>query len=404
MGAREVEAIVIGAGFAGLGTARELRRRGVDVAVLEARDRVAEPWRARYESLRLNTLGWQSAAPGRRFPRGTGPFPSRDVVVAYLEEYARKERIPIAFGIEARRIERDRGRWIVHTSKDDFVAPVVVVATGFDREPDLPEWPGRESFTGELIHASEYRNPDPYRGKDVLVVSAGNTGSEISLELARNDVNRVWTAMRSAPNIVPRWMGRVPGPYLGMGLTALPLPVLDRMAGFAQRLMFGDLNSFGIPAPTYGLGTNVLERLRAPVVDDGFVRAVKNGEIEIVAALASFEADDAVLADGRRLQPDAVIAATGYRRALDELVGDLGLLRPDGRPTHNAVPGPPDAPGIWFVGYDTLVQGQLPLTRRHAKRVARAATRWLRQGRSGILATRRLSSASDRGRSTRRVA
>lgn len=375
------EAVVIGAGFAGLGTARELRRRGVDALVLEANDRVAEPWRDRYDSLHLNTLGWQSAAPGRRFRRGTGPFPSRDAVVAYLENYVRSERIPVRYGVAATRIERSAGSWTVHTSDEDVRAAAVVVASGFDSEPKLPDWPGREAFTGELIHASAYRNPAPYRGRDVLVVSAGNTGSEISLELARGGAARVRTAMRSAPNIVRRWLGPIPGPYLATGISALPVPVIDWLTGINQRATFGDLSPYGIPAPTHGLGTNVFERAVAPVVDNGFVDAVKAGEIEIVAALESFDGPAVVLADGERIEPDTVIAATGYRRSLEPLVGHLGVLRADGRPTHTGRPGPPSAPGLWFVGFETLIRGQLALARRHAKQVARDAARWIARNR-----------------------
>ncbi len=153
--------------------------------------------------------------------------------------------------------------------------------------------------------------------------------------------------------------------------------MIDRVGRINQRLTFGDLSPYGIPSPTRGLGTNVFERSVAPVVDNGFVKAVKGGEIEIVAAVESLEGAEVVLADGERLRPDAVIAATGYRRALENLVGHLGLLLPDGRPAHNGMPGPPSAPGLWFVGYETLIRGQLVLSRRHAKQVAREAARWI---------------------------
>ena len=369
------EAIVIGAGFAGLGTSRELRRRGVDARVLEARDRVAEPWRSRYDSLHLNTIGWQSAAPGRRFPKGTGPYPSRDDVVAYLETYARD--LPIEYGVEALRVERNDDGWRVRTTEGEREARAVIIAAGFDREPLLPDWPGREGFEGELIHASAYRNADPYRGKDMLVVSAGNTGSEISLELRRNGAASVRTSRRSSPNIAKRWVGRLPGAYFATGISALPIPVIDQLTWVNQRVNFGDLSEYGLPKPTYGMGTNVFERAVAPVIDNGFVDAVKAGQIEIVAAVESFDGPEVVLADGRRLRPDVVIAATGYRRALDALVGHLGVLEPNGHPSHNGPDSPPNAPGIWFTGYETLIRGQLALARRHAKRIGREAARWI---------------------------
>jgi putative flavoprotein involved in K+ transport len=231
------------------------------------------------------------------------------------------------------------------------------------------------------MHASAYRNPEPYRGRDVLVVSAGNTGSEISLELVRGGASRVRTAMRSAPNIVSRWIGRVPGPYLATGISGLPIPAIDWLGSGSQRLSYGDLSAFGIPEPTFGLGTNVLERSVAPMVDDGFVDAVKAGEVEIVGAVESFDGAEVILAGGERIGPEAVIAATGYRRALEALVAHLEVLLPDGRPAHNGRPGPPGAPGLWFVGYRTLIRGALPLMKRDARHVARDVARWISRNR-----------------------
>ena len=147
------------------------------------------------------------------------------------------------------------------------------------------------------------------------------------------------------------------------------------MTRLFQRSIYGDLSEHGIPKPSYGLLTNVLDRSVAPMIDDGFIDAVKQREIAIVPAVEGFDGPDVILEGGERIQPDAVIAATGYRRGLEGLVGHLGVLREDGRPTHNALPGPPGAPGLWFVGYWTLIRGQLPLTRKDAKRVARAAAK-----------------------------
>jgi cation diffusion facilitator CzcD-associated flavoprotein CzcO len=67
------------------------------------------------------------------------------------------------------RIDRLDGGWQVQTTGGSLEARIIVVATGFDHDPHMPDWPGRESFSGELIHASAYSNPDPFRGKDVLV-------------------------------------------------------------------------------------------------------------------------------------------------------------------------------------------------------------------------------------------
>ena len=148
---------MLGAGTAGLAAAATLRSVGVDVIVLERTDQVGASWRTRYDGLRLNTTGWMSTQPGFRASRRRyGEFPSRDAWVQYLEDYAAHHRIDVRFGTQVHRLESANGGWRVETNREDLQAHFVVVATGFDHDPNLPDWPGRDGFTGELIHSSAY--------------------------------------------------------------------------------------------------------------------------------------------------------------------------------------------------------------------------------------------------------
>src|SRR4051812_29497901 len=147
------QAIVCGAGAAGLASAACLGRAGVDAVVLERGDDVAMSWRRRYPALRLNTLGWMSTLPGYRASRRDyGEFPTRDDWIRYLEDYARHYELAIEFGTEVTRVERAKGGWQVATADGAREARFVVVATGFDHDPHIPDWPGRDRFTGELLH------------------------------------------------------------------------------------------------------------------------------------------------------------------------------------------------------------------------------------------------------------
>lgn len=199
------EAIVLGAGTAGLAAAATLRSVGVDVFVLERTDQVGASRRTRYDGLRLNTTGWMSTQPGFRASRRRyGEFPSRDAWVQYLEDYAEHHKIDVRFGTEVQHLASANGGWQVRTDRDELDARFVVVATGFDHDPDLPAWPGRDGFTGELIHSSAYRNPEPYRGRDVLVIGPGTTGSEVAAYLAKGGAGRVRVACRTPPNLITR--------------------------------------------------------------------------------------------------------------------------------------------------------------------------------------------------------
>ena len=106
-----------------------------------------------------------------------GEYPTRDAWIRYLEDYAAHHRIDVRFGTQVRRLEPAEEEWRLETDGEGLRARFVVIATGFDHDPELPDWPGRDSFNGGLLHSSAYRNPEPYRGRDVLVVGPGTTGS-----------------------------------------------------------------------------------------------------------------------------------------------------------------------------------------------------------------------------------
>ena len=370
MGVEHQASVVVGAGPCGLAAAAALRRTGVSPLVLERASVVGSSWRGRYDTLRLNTIRWMSHLPGNRMPRRYGDYPTRDQVVGYLEEYARRHALRIQFDTAVERIDRDDGGWRLATSNGPLTTTRVVVATGYDRVPKMPDWPGRESFTGELIHAGEYRSAVPYRGRDVLVVGAGNTGTEIAYYLLEGGAGRVRVSMRTPPNIFPRkWLGMPLNPSAVM-LEQLPPRLADRLSQQTQRLIFGDLSPHGLPRAPQGMITTVLERGVAPAVDDGFVAALKRRRIELVPVVERFEGADVVLAGGVRIRPDAVIAASGYARGLEPLVGHLGALRPDGRPVAPAGQPNEDTPGLYFIGYLPVPSGQLRQARIQAKRLA----------------------------------
>ena len=369
------EAVVCGGGAAGLSSAAMLQKLGVQSLVLERSDQVGASWRARYEGLRLNTLGWMSTQPGYHVGRRPRHFPSREEWIQYLEDYASTHGLRVQFGTEVEHLDRRGDRWRVTTSRGPVHARVVVIATGYDRHPKTPSWPGRDTFTGELIHAASYRNASPYRARDVLVVSAGVTGSELALFLAEGGAARVRVAVRTPPNVLRRCRLGIPLNPTAPILDRLPSSVGDRAAALTQRVIFGDLSPYGLPRSPIGLMSTLRERRVGPAIDDGFVDAVKEGRIEIVAAVEGFDGPDVILADGQRIQPDAVIAATGYERGLEPLVGHLGVLTENGEPAVVRGKAHPIAPGLYFVGYTVRLSGPLRNIRIDAKRMAQAVAR-----------------------------
>ncbi len=275
----KTEAIVCGAGTAGLAAAATLGGSGIDVTVLERSDRVAASWRNRYDGLRLNTSGFMCTQPGFRARRGRyGEFPSRDKWIEYMEDYAEHHKIDVRFGIEVQHLASVNGGWRVRTDRGELDARIVVIATGYDSEPKLPAWPGRDGFTGDLIHSSAYRNPEPYLGRDVLVVGPGTTGSEIAALLSRGGAGRVRVACRTPPNVTKRKILGLSINVSGIVLNHVPIPVADEVVWWSQRILFGDLEPYGIPRSPYGMATTTFKRQQTPLYDDdGFVRLLKSG-------------------------------------------------------------------------------------------------------------------------------
>ncbi|WP_228081268.1 flavin-containing monooxygenase [Streptomyces profundus] len=364
---------VIGAGPGGLAVAAALAQRGVRAVVVEKSPDVGASWRGHYEGLRLHTTRRWSALPGLSIPRSAGRWVSRGDFVRYLEQYTRHHRIDLAAGVEVFRVERaeaDGGWLLTATGGRRLRASAVVVATGFNHTPRLPDWPGADAFGGELLHARAYREPSPYAGRDVLVVGVGNTGAEIAAELARAGAGQVWLSVRTPPHILRRSTLGWPSQASAILCRRLPVGLVDRAARPLTRLL-PDLSAHGLPRPGPGLYSRVLEGA-IPVLDRGLVRAVKRRQVLPVAAVESFDGARVLLADGNSVTPDVVIAATGYRRGLEPLVGHLGLLDGDGRPLVHGRETHPSAPGLYFTGYTNPISGGLRELGLDAPRIAGA--------------------------------
>lgn len=369
--------VIVGAGAAGIASALTLKDVGVPSVVLEQEDEIAPRWRTRYDRLRLNTSRFQSHLPGRPFPDGTPMFASRDQLIGHLEEHAREEHLDIRLGVHVDRVEPDHDGWLVRAGEETYHAPEVIVATAFESRPLVPPWPGRAGFRGTVIHAADYHNAGRFRDRRVLVVGPASSGMEIAYELAEGGAARVWLAVRTPPNILLRRgpLG-IPGDLIGRLLLRLPSRIGDTLSRKGREARLGDLEPYGLPVPEEG----VISRLRrlevAPaIVDEEVIDAIREGRIEIVAAVESLDETGVILADGGRVEPDDVICATGYQRGLEPLVGHLDVLDEDGTPT--ARHGRPAAPGLRFIGFVPR-PGGLGYMGKEARRAAKAIRRELR--------------------------
>src|ERR1700722_18969908 len=203
------DAIIIGAGPAGLAATAALRARGLNAVILEKSDAVGAVWRRHYDRLHLHTDRARSGLPGLPIPKAYGRYPSRAQVVEYLEAYAAKFDLKPVFNAPVRAVRRDERAWRAEAAEESRTAPIVVAATGWADYSYMPTWPRMETFDGPILHSNRYRNPAPFAGKRALVVGYGNSGAEIALDLAEAGVD-VTLSVRSPVNVVPRELFGVP--------------------------------------------------------------------------------------------------------------------------------------------------------------------------------------------------
>ena len=351
-----VGTLVVGAGQTGLATAYHLRRAGEDCLVVHEHARVGDHWRERYDSLLLNTPAQYDNLPGMPFPAPRHSFPTGRDMADYLEAYAERHRIDVLHRTTVRGIHRlDDGSYRVDCGDRQVVATNVVVATGGERHPRVPEISADLDPGIRQIHSSGYHNPAQLLPGPVLVVGAGQSGADLALEIARSG-HETWLS------------GRVKGevPFeLGSRRSRLALPVLVFLAHhvLTTRTPLGRRLQ-----PRIRAGGAPLVRVRTRDLEAAGVRMVPSRTTGVVDGRPQ-------LADGTVLDVQNVVWCTGFRQ-------DFGLIHPsvtrdDGWPDDRGGVVP-SSPGLYFVGllfqrgfYSMLIGGAGKDARHIARQVRR---------------------------------
>src|SRR2546423_6566156 len=317
-GSRErVDVVVIGAGQAGLAIGYFLARAGRRFLIVDGADSIAAAWRSRWDSLVLFTPRRYDSLPGLAFPGDPDGYPTRDEVIAYLEQYAAAFELPVELGNAVRSLDADGGRFVVALEDRQIEADQVVVATGPFQLPRVPAL-GRELAPDVFqAHSTGYRRPSDVPEGTVLVVGGGNTGFQIAKELA---------ATRAV--------------HLAVGSRQMPLP---------QRFLGRDL--FWWLTKTRLLTKTIESRLGRRLRDrDTLIgsspRRLKRDGVELKPRAIAASGRTVSFAEGSELDVDAVIWATGYRPNHSWI--NLPIADPNGGVRHRR--GVTDVPGLYFLG------------------------------------------------------
>ena len=373
---QQLDTLVIGAGPAGLAVAACLKKRGASCIIVDREAEVGSSWRRHYDRLHLHSDRDRSALPYLPFPAGTPRYPSREQVIEYFELYARYFELAPHFNEEVRTVRPCNPGWMTTTTAGVYHSRQVVVATGYNAVPYLPQWRGQERFRGRILHSSEYRSGESFRGQSVLVVGLGNSGAEIALDLHEHGA-RVAMAVRGPVNIVPREILGVPVLAIAILLNRLPARFADALAAPLVRLTIGDITKLGFRKLPMGPFTQIKTRTRIPLIDVGTVKLVREGHIEVLGDIREMGEADVTFDDGRARDFDAIVAATGFRPRSGF------FLAPPSDILDAEQPQPPSGgdkkSGLHHCGFIVSATGMLREIGIEAQRVADEITHLVRQ-------------------------
>jgi putative flavoprotein involved in K+ transport len=326
------QTIVIGGGQAGLSVGYHLSRRNLPFVVLDANDRIGDSWRARWDSLRLFTPACLDSLDGMPFPAPPFSFPTKDEMADYLAAYADRFQIPVHHGVRVDGLTRDGNRYLTTAGDRTFEAEHVVVAMANYQQPRVPPFASALSPSILHLHSSAYRRPSQLQPGGVLLVGAGNSGSEIAIELSRRG-HKVWMSGRDTGHVP----FRIDGFAARHGLTR-----------FLLRFVFHRVLTTSTP-----LGRKVRPRILAhggPLIRVK-PRDLAAANVERVGRTLGVCDGKPMLDDGRILDVTNVIWCTGFAPSCAWI--DLPIFDADGEPrqARGCVTG---EPGLYFVGRQFL--------------------------------------------------
>lgn len=352
-----IKNLIIGAGPAGLATAGRMRTADVDFEILERSHNVGNAWHHHYDRLHLHTVKQWSHLPHLPFPEDYPLYVPRKELTEYFDQYAEHFDIKPKFGEEVNSIKKtEEGYWEVKTtSGNTYVAKRVIVATGVNRIPHVPQWEGKDKFKGDIIHSIAYKNTAPYQGKKVLVVGMGNTGAEVALDLAEQGIE-TYISVRSPVSVVPRDLNGRPVQVTAKQLAKLPFGFGDWLGTQIRKIYFGNIRKYGLEPSTLPPAVQLRETGKTPVVDIGTIKAIKEGKIKVVKGIEHFTETGVQLEDGQSLEIDSVILATGYRAKVEDFIERGAELLDDfGCPKQPIANGYHE--GLFFIGFDNYKLG-----------------------------------------------
>lgn len=360
------EVAIIGAGPGGIAAARWLKAQGFCPRIFEAHDAPGGQWAhdnpasGIWPGMVTNTFGEGTRFSDQPWPEGTPLFPHNAQVLAYMRRYADAHGLleRAEFGCRLTMMEQtDAGYALTFEqggkARTETFARVVIASGRFNK-PVIPPIPEAEAFTGEcgIVHSFDYKNPDLYRGRHVIVAGGSISALEIASDLSMLGAASVRLTQRRQRYVNPKMVTGVPLEYFVFTYDRAALCLGDDKAALAANdealvhRIAGDPSRYGAPKPHADFA-------RAGVTgSQHYLNLVAEGRVKPVPWIAGIDGRCVTFEDGQSVEADGIIAATGFVLNLPFLSEPMRqtLEVTDNAITLDEFTFHPDLPGLAFMG------------------------------------------------------
>ncbi|XP_010541625.1 PREDICTED: probable indole-3-pyruvate monooxygenase YUCCA4 [Tarenaya hassleriana] len=346
--------IIVGAGPSGLAVAACLSNRGIPSLILEKSNCIASLWQNRtYSRLKLHLPKHFCELPLMGFPQNFPKYPSKHQFISYVESYAARFGINPKFNQTVEKAEFDTGSrlWRVTTQDGEYTSRWLVVATGENADPVVPDIPGLEKFTGPVVHTSVYKSGLEFAYQRVLVIGSGNSGMEVCLDLSSHNA-LPHMVVRNTVHVLPREFFGVS--TFGIAMTLLkwfPLKLVDSLLVLLANLTLGNTDKFGLRRPKTGPIQLKNVTGKTPVLDVGAISLIKSGKIRVMQGVKEITKNGTKFLDGKYMKFDSIILATGYKSNVPNWLKGSDFFTEEGMPKTPFPNGWKGDNGLYAVGF-----------------------------------------------------
>ena len=373
---------VIGAGSSGIAGAKALHERGIPFEVYEKSDRVGGNWvfgnrngmSSAYRTLHINTSRERMEYSDFPMPKDFPDFPHHTHIAKYFNDYVDhfgfRDRIRFETGVE-RAARREDGVWEVALEGGDVVEyDAVMVANGHHWDARWPEPRFQGEFSGREMHAHDYKGPEEFQGKRVVILGMGNSAMDLAVD-ASYVAEETYLAARRGAWILPKYLGGKPidQPALhgrlakALGHGAVPFSI---RAKFLQKTLEGAVGNpedYGLPKPDHAVGEV------HPTVSGRILDRLAHGTITPKPNIAELRGDRVAFDDGTEVEADVVVYCTGYKVTFPFFDEDFIAAPDNDLPLFRRV-FHPDVPGVFFLALLQPLGATMPLAEAQGQWVA----------------------------------